>query len=160
MRTWKAAFGLVALLTVSAHAGVIGPKRPSDLVNVAAFNGYSGMICSGMAVAFDYRVKVDGTNEPFTIPPGQVFVATGLEWDTYAGPKSGVTRAYVVMDTPSACDTAFAGSSAIADAAGAATGNVTFPTGIAIRPGVALGVTSLNSTIHRAKLYGYFTADK
>jgi hypothetical protein len=160
MRTWKAALGLALLLALPAHAGVIGPKRPSDLVNVIALSGLSGMTCSGLALAFDTRVTADGDRVPFAIPPGQVFVVTGLEWDTYGGSATKQVIASVVMNKPAVCDNTFAGSSAVPDATGGAAGNITFPTGIAIRPGIELGLFALNGIPYRGKLTGYFTADK
>jgi hypothetical protein len=160
MRTWKAALGLAAILTVPAHAGVIGPTRPSDLVNVLATPGGSGTVCGGQAVAFDMRQMADGTQVPFTIPPGQVFVVTGYDWAVDIATPSRSNWVSVVAQVGPSCNFSLSGSGAIADPQGTASSSITFPNGIAVKPDALLGAYTWDGNLNRANLYGYFTKDK
>lgn len=159
MHNWKAVLALATLVAGSAHAGVLGPTKPSQLVNVLA-SANTGTVCG--YPAFDTQVAADGTRKPFDIPPGQVLVVTGFEWDSEVGSASQLAIATVISVTPdyATCDSAFSPSGGMTDSSGSASGSITFPTGIAVKSGTHLGLWMENGFLGRAKLYGYLATDR
>jgi hypothetical protein len=62
----------------SGHAGVIGPKRPSQLVELV--RGPATLACQGPAEDSLRLLAPDGSTSAFSVPPGQVLILTGLRW--------------------------------------------------------------------------------
>jgi hypothetical protein len=160
MRNWIGTIGLATLLAGSAHAGVLGPTKPSQLVNLLASPVLSGTACGHPA--FDIQNAADGTRQPFDIPPGQVLVVTGLEWNSAFGTASTQALAFLVIQSPDGltCNAAFSTSGAVTDAWGNADATLTIPNGIAVKSGAHLGLQVTNGTLNRAKLYGYLAKDR
>jgi hypothetical protein len=160
MKTPIRAFAAVlAFFSATAHAAVLGPTRASDLVNVVAFPGFSGVCCSASETAFDITFDADGERQPFVIPPGKVFVVTGIEWNSFLGTPNRQTLAVLSLSRPTGCDGLFANSTALADGAGSAGNTLTVPNGLRIRPGQKLCLFMSNGSLNTARATGYLAKD-
>jgi hypothetical protein len=61
-------------------AAALAPKRASDLRTVTNFGRQHRCPSLVLGFAVDTVQNPDGTNSPFVVPPGSVFVVTGWEW--------------------------------------------------------------------------------
>src|SRR4029453_13061999 len=92
----------LAISGTLAHAE-LGPKKPSDLVNVVAFRGFSDTCCSSSETAFDLTFDAEGERTSFAIPAGKVFVVTGIEWNSFNGTPDRRTSAAVELRNTRGC---------------------------------------------------------
>jgi hypothetical protein len=85
----------------STEAGILAPSRASQLVTLQTSG--SPAACPGTAgrVAMDTAIAGNATTSPFSIPPNQVLVVTGVDWRVTGGPAGSTATANLVLDTPS-----------------------------------------------------------
>jgi hypothetical protein len=158
MRTLILALGLVTAVTGTVQAATLAPTKPSQLVHLLASPNITGTICGGDP-AFGMRVMTDGLLAPFSIPPGQVFVMTGIEWESYAGTAGTTAQVEIYIESPGYCSREYASSAAINDPNGTASASLTFPSGIVVKSGTVPFVLMSNGTLYWAKVSGFLTKD-
>jgi hypothetical protein len=158
---------LTALLAVVAAFGastvraqVRGPRVfPSQMLTLTT---YGGTQCGFIGVTLDHRQSLDGTQPPFVIPAGMVFVLTGMDWVqlvTAASTKtetlflhpmleSGVIWPIAMVHANGAGEARAGGSQAI--------------TGVVFRPGQTLCVSPNNGSMGTVivLVHGYLAADR
>jgi hypothetical protein len=76
---------LVAALALAAPAAfALEPKKPSQIVTlVESSDGCTNSPSSGLRIS--RRILPDGTEQPFEIPNGQVFVVTRVAYSAHTG---------------------------------------------------------------------------
>jgi len=85
--TWLA---LACALATVARADEVGPKRASEIVDLAAAPNVPCPYLGPNSIVFDTRVLANGGTLPFTIPPGRVLVVTAATL-TGAGVTPGIS---------------------------------------------------------------------
>lgn len=82
--------GVVCAIAGVAVASEVGPKRASEIVDLAATPGVPCDFLGPNSIVFNARVLSNGTTVPFTIPPGRVFIVTAATL-TGSGVTAGVS---------------------------------------------------------------------
>jgi hypothetical protein len=134
---------------------------PSNIVTVRT---YSAGVCTGgfaAARAIDTRIMSDGSNVPFVIPSGQVFVVTSIE-ASLNGAASENTMVRIGTGCGAGCMVPFADIIIAKDSAGQGGTNLNFTTGFTVKSGTQLCVADVNhsSPNTSATLRGYFANDE
>jgi len=145
-------------LAAPAKAGTLGPRTASSLVNAMATTQSSPACGNCPGKAFDTMIVSDGTEVPFSIPAGQVFVVTHFEWGSSGGVPSTLEGGLVSVDSGTSCAQFALRSESIADASGNAAGQLALTDGIAVKSGKSLCLLLAGSG--SGKLYGYFANDR
>src|SRR5215471_2752018 len=86
---------LLVVLVVPVSAQTIGPAKPGKLRVLQAF-ALATPACPGQDFEVGTQVLSDGSQVPFTIPPGKTFVITGGFFDIYVA-SSGSCRMSVAV---------------------------------------------------------------
>lgn len=149
------ALALCCLVSSSAHAGVLGPRKPSDLVTLIT----NGSTCSPISfLRMDTQIHADGTSSPFSIPAGEVLVLTGVDWDE-GGASGGVDNLVLAL---LGADYSVAAISTGPIGANGYGGASTPLSGIVVKPGTSICVTlnSPNTFNSYPVVHGFLTADK
>jgi hypothetical protein len=144
-----------------AAAGSLAPSKPSQLVTLEAINGTAGNCATPIStwLKVTSQVNPDGSETPLAIPTGMVLVLTGAEWsDQGTGGAADVARFLIRLQNGTQDPLAAFGSGATGTTAGG--GSVSFPNGIAVKPGTDICVTSTATVFVGATVHGYLTRDK
>jgi len=100
MRWWL--LGLSVVVGASfAHAGVLAPKRASDVVRVSGDLGSGD--CSphlGAGRQFDTVLRPDGTTEPLEVPKKRVLVVTDVEILGFGGTPGDNNQVRLFVGNP------------------------------------------------------------
>jgi hypothetical protein len=125
----------VGLCLPSSSAGVVAPKKPSDLRTLTG----SGAACPGAASlrAVDVQLNPDGTNAPFSIPDKHVLVVTSF--DVQASGSAGASAEvglFVSNGTGGLSERARCGG--IVGSNGFASASCAIPNGAAVKAGSTL----------------------
>jgi hypothetical protein len=147
---------LISQTAGTASAGVLGPKKPSELVT-AKTSGAAG--CNGaINVHFvDTQVTPDGSTLPLAIPPGQVFIVTKVTVRITNAAPASVQAGVVVGDAASGV--VVDQRSAPVDASNAASFDFEYPNGLAVRPGKSLCILRTGALL-LGTAHGYLTKDR
>jgi len=116
------------------------------------------MLCRTSLLAFDAMVTAEGFATPLVIPPKQVFVATSLDWAGTGFTASRMAFVSLYLQHGQSSGPVVLQASALADANGAAGGNVVIPNGLTVHAGKILCLSGLGTA--GGFLHGYFTKDK
>jgi hypothetical protein len=148
-----------ALFDSRAFAGVIGPAKPSTLINVDAF--FSS--CPQGGKAFDGRTTSNGGNVSFVIPAKQVFVATSITAKVVNLNQGEIAEVFVdIQDANSSSNGLISAYTTPANVQGIGTVDLVLPTGVAFNPPPDQQICAQSSSgvLDAAKMYGYFTANR
>jgi hypothetical protein len=151
---------LVAGLALRAEAAVVAPSKPSEVITLAGDTSTSASCPSGAVIGkmIDKQHNPDGTITTFTVPAGQVFVATSWDWSGTGAASSSIVTGLVLIDSTATLLGTFSQSSASSDSSGLAGGTVVVPSGFVIKSGVSMcyaGGGTRSVVVH-----GFFTKDK
>jgi hypothetical protein len=137
----------------AAYGGVVAPSRPSQVVTLFQ----SGSSCPTAGIAIDRIAMSDGTTTSFVIPPNQVLVLSGFEWQASGLPGNGVTA---ILSTQAASTvTSYATSTATLDSSGVAFKNDITPM-IVIKPGRTICISVTSGSIASAFVHGFLAPDR
>jgi hypothetical protein len=89
---------LLSVLAIGAQAGVLAPRKASDLVVVEE----SGSGDCPVGTQFGSQILPDGTTRPFVIPNKRVLVVTDIEILGFGGAAGTNNQVRVFAGTPSA----------------------------------------------------------
>jgi hypothetical protein len=73
-----------ALVSVAVPAYALEPKKPSQIVTLVE-SSESCTLSPGAGLRISRRILPDGTEQPFEIPNGQVFVVTRVGYSAHTG---------------------------------------------------------------------------
>ena len=130
-----AALAVGLCLPSSSRAGVVAPKKPSDLRTVSA----SGAACPGAASlrAIDLQHNPDGTNAAFSIPDKHVLVVTSFDVQASGSAGASAEAGLFASDgTGGLSELARCGG--IAGSNGFASASCAIPNGAAVKAGSTL----------------------
>ena len=160
VRSAKLGSVVVALLLVPsmARAGALAATRASQVRTVNA----SGLTncATGPGYVFDQVIPGDlGSFPSFAIPPGQVFVITGLDWRVVGTPPGEITGATLRLEGNSTIGTVFY-DSANAGTDGGSGRAVAVPN-VIVKPGVSIClIVGGNFSAFSGILHGFLATDK
>ena len=146
----------------AAHAGPLAPTKPTQAITVLAQTTSAVCPPGGPGKSVDIKQNPDGSTEPFTIPPKTVFVVTRVDATLSGTPsRTLVGGLYIFGAGPAPSFVTFVPLPTDAD--GHATGTVTIPSGVPVKPGATLcflptpteSVSSAAAIVH-----GFFAKDK
>jgi hypothetical protein len=161
----KLVFAALALsFPISAHAGALAPKKPSDLRTISGIP--SDGVCPGQSND-DIRGPVanqnnpDGTHSTFSIPPGSVFVITSWDWETDVNATNSFRSTDLVIVDPSTGFQSIVGrSGGITDGSGFGGGVVQTPPGVAVKSGMNICFDMHGSSFfYTVIVHGFMTKD-
>jgi hypothetical protein len=157
--TMVAGLWLAGAVTASAQVRELRPAKPSDMVTLTT---YSGTQCGFIGVTLDHQQNTDGTQPAFVIPPGRVFVVTGMDWVQFVtGASTKTETLYLHAQLPSG----IIWPSAMVHANGAGesrAGNSTAISGVVFKSGDTLCVSPNNGTMGTVivLVHGFLAADR
>ncbi len=141
-----------------ARAGALAATRASQVRTVNA----SGLTncATGPGYVFDQVILGDLSSFPtFAIPPGQVFVITGLDWRVVGTPPGEITGATLRLEGNSTMGTVFY-DSANAGPDGGSGRSVAVPN-VIVKPGVSICLlVGGNFSAFSGILHGFLATDK
>jgi hypothetical protein len=156
----RAAFFAFLVAALPASAGPLAPTKPSQLVTARAL----GTDCpfddgepSSSAKLIDSMTTIEGTSQPFVIPPKQALVITGVHILAGGAPDTTVGMNLLVLNGPGVA--VLIERSGRTDAGGNVTIDVTLPTGLPVRAGNQLCVASSLVGVG-GSVTGFFVKDK
>ena len=152
-----ALFAAVFVCVAPASAVVLAPSKPSQLVTIYSPNGPSS--CGSGSGELAVQILPDATAVPFTVPPGQTLILTRLDVALFGGSAvANVNLRGVDVATSNAASIAYQ----LVNVSGVTTIHFEFPSGIAVRSGVRLCITTSSSIISvgDSYAYGFFARDK
>jgi hypothetical protein len=131
----------VEVTNLAASPTPLAPKKASDLQTLVAFltsgacadDGFAGWVSR----AFDGAIRAGGGGvfDSFSVPVGQVFVVTSLDWLVEGAPASRVLFVRFRPATVTGFNVAAAVDTALSDASGTAGGSLNLGSGVTIRSG-------------------------
>jgi hypothetical protein len=144
----------------------LAPSKPSQIVTLT----YDGFCAGGTSLdnIIGIRIMPDGTTQPFTIPPGQVLVVTGIDWSAYRCPPStapGTVLMYVFLGATGRvafADTAVIGAGATPTSACSIGGKASIVPNLVVKPGIELcaGFDNQGFSGSPAIVHGFLTSDE
>jgi hypothetical protein len=153
------AFALAVLVAGCSGAVALEPTRPSQIVMLTTSGGAS---CGpSEETALDNQVLPDGTRVPFTLPPGQVLVLTGMSWNLFGQTPDRLTVLGLAVKLGTGIIVGKFRAAALADAGGRSSGSVLIPK-VVVRPapGLPLCVGGFSAgSSGGVFVYGFLNAD-
>ena len=143
----------VAISVSTAYGSVVAPSKPSQVVTLYQ----SGAACPTAGIAIDRIAMSDGTSASFVIPPNQVLVLSGYEWQASGLPGNGVTA--ILSTQASSTVTSYATSTSTFDSAGVAFKNDITPM-IVFKPGRTICISVTSGSIVSAFVHGFLAPDR
>ena len=153
---------LCALLIAAppASAGPLAPSKPSQLVTARALGTecpFDDSEPSNSARLIDSMTTIEGTTQPFVIPPKQALVITSVHILAGGAPDTNVGMNLIVLNGSGVA--ILVERSGRTDAGGSVTVDVTLPSGLPVRAGNQLCVASSVLGVG-GSVTGFFVKDK
>jgi hypothetical protein len=160
LRWFIVSLGLSPCLLAVAQAGVLAPTKASQVLTVNASGLTSCPSGGSSSLAFDQVVLGDLSSFPaFTIPPGQVFVVTGLEWRIIGAPAGSTTGATLRLDGNSTIGMVFFDTMNAGPDGGS--GRAVAVPNVIVKPGITICLLiGGNGSAMSGLLHGFFARDK
>jgi hypothetical protein len=159
------ALAFVAGVITPAGAAPLGPKKASELVTLQPNPILGAAPCAGVEAPLDRVVQADLSTSQLVIPPGQVLVITGGNWQLAAlgvQPNLDTALRLYLKDGTNVAAVLY-GAGGLTDADGAASGSFRADPGIVVRPGQSICAVLRVGGADKGGFifaYGYFTKDK
>ena len=142
------------LVPSAAHAGLLGPSRPSQLVSLIA-----SAACANGGMKLNTQVNSDATTAAFTIPAGMVLVLTDIEWDGF-NLSPGATSVAVYLENAGNLGGFVAVGGAPTQNPSGVGGGSFGVSGIVVKPGIDVCVIPQGPGGVAATAHGFLTKDK
>jgi hypothetical protein len=157
MRWWV--LGLSVVVGASfAHAGVLAPKRASDVVRVSG--DISSGDCSpylGFGRQFDTVLHPDGTSEPLEVPKKRALVVTNVEILGFGGSTGTNDQVRLFIGTPTNGLQLVSRREQRFDADGRVFYVLSFEPGLVVPSGGLICMNDSSNVTLAGTLTGYFT---
>jgi hypothetical protein len=135
----------------TAHAGVLEPAKPSQVVHLRTF----GTQCSNGGGIIDLRTYPDGLTEfPYALPPKQVVVVRRVDYQATPGAGTQVFVALEIAGNLVATKAGFGGSNGIFE------GSFEFDPGLVVSDISKFCVRTQNGSFVFATATGFLTKNK